>query len=596
MANLLAVVDPSAERRTQFMRTAEGWLAPVPGLTTSSHAVDGVSLAWAADARAPIDHLIDPGGATVIWGEAVRSSDARRFSAAALRATRQAGESGERLGGFHCLFDYGSERGLTVRADLLGAFPVYWWSSGDVLLVGSSPTLFRLHPDFRVRLDPQGLVGILLIHNIAGGRTLLRGVRRLAAAHTLTWRTGEQPREAVEHPLPIYEQPLDMPPRAHADVLHRALSGAVSRHAPPESSYGLLLSGGRDSRMLAGYLTGQGSKVEALSLGLRREFDAGLARRVARELRIPHRIVEDSQAEFPRWAEVQARWEHVSNGFSTIQSWGTHLHARELPGRLVNGYLMGQLVGGIHVDWPYDPDNATMSFENFFRRINGWGIVPEALARLLRRDVFAGVVETTIDELRATYESYGDAESRRAWWFDIHHLQRFHIGGHLWRLSFGAWPVLPVLDPEVLSAVSAAPAGALANRGVQDVLLRTRFPALAAIPMDYGEPPLKLTRRGIAEMAAWHARDRVLSRRRGASSNLRRYRRLYDVGNAGWEAVRGIAEAHREVAYEVFVPEELTRILPPRPAPVPLRGGPVLGNLGPHLLLGILLWSGEFLR
>jgi asparagine synthase (glutamine-hydrolysing) len=596
LTNFLAVIDASSERRSRFMRAAEAQLAPVPGLITSSYSVDGLSLAWAAASRAPTDHLIDEGGATVVWGEALRSSDPRRLSASALRRSRQGGEAGEPLGGFHCLFDYGSERGLTIRPDLLGTFPVYWWSSADVLLVGSSATLFRLHPEFRVRLDPQGLVGILLIHNIVGGRTLLRGVRRLAAGHSLRWRAGEQPREALEHPLPTEDEPLDLPLQAHADGLDRVLSSAVSRHAPPEDAYGLLLSGGRDSRMLAGYLAGQGTEVEALSLGRRGDFDAGLARRVARELGISHRIVEHSEAELPRHAELAARWEHVSNGFSMIQSWGTHSHARALPGRLVNGYIVGQLVGGGHVDWAYDPATATMSFENFFRRVNAWGISPAALGRVLRRDVFAGLVEATIDELRATYESYGAQESRRAWWFDIHHLQRLHVGAHLWRLSFGSWPVLPVLDPVVLSAVSAIPAGALANRAVQDVLLRTRFPTLAAIPLDYGEAPLKITRRGLVEMAAWRARDRALSRRRDARSQLRRYRRLYDLSNPGWLGVRRAAERHRELAYEVFVPEELARILPSPPAPVPLRGGSVLANLGPYLLLGFLIWSGDFLH
>jgi asparagine synthase (glutamine-hydrolysing) len=87
--------------------------------------------------------------------------------------------------------------GLTLGADLIGMFPVYWWTGGEVLLAGSSPELFRLHPCFRSSIDLEGLTGILLTMNSVDGRTLLEGVRRLAPGHFLR-ADGRRPPPVVE--------------------------------------------------------------------------------------------------------------------------------------------------------------------------------------------------------------------------------------------------------------------------------------------------------------------------------------------------------------------------------------------------------------
>ena len=72
-------------------------------------------------------------------------------------------------------------------ADILGVFPIYYYADSEILLVGSSPELFRYHGLFRMELDLEGLVAILLMNNSFEGRTLLRGVRRLGPGRVLVW-------------------------------------------------------------------------------------------------------------------------------------------------------------------------------------------------------------------------------------------------------------------------------------------------------------------------------------------------------------------------------------------------------------------------
>ena len=89
------------------------------------------------------------------------------------------------LEGIHAALCHRADGSSIVGADLFGAMPIYYVCGEDYVVVGSSPDVFRWHPDFVAELDPAGLAGILLTNGLVGGRALLKGVRRLAAGALL---------------------------------------------------------------------------------------------------------------------------------------------------------------------------------------------------------------------------------------------------------------------------------------------------------------------------------------------------------------------------------------------------------------------------
>src|SRR6185503_4947359 len=103
---------------------------------------------------------------------------------------------------------------------------------------------------------------------------------------------------------------------------------------------------------------------------------------------------------------------------------------------------------------------------------------------LLAPAKLAGAVDEVERKLQQEFHDYGERRSYCAWRYDLAHGQRYHVGATVWRLSFGAWPVVPMLDRAVAAIAAGIPASSLADRAAQLALVRTRLPELASLPLD----------------------------------------------------------------------------------------------------------------
>lgn len=599
MANFIIVVDPDMGRREGFVEAIKNRVAPVDGLITDACATGDFCAIWAADAQAPISHVADDEGAAIIWGDAISEDSPERIDALQLRSRWNdlAHRSKAVFDGFYAGVVYHPDSGLIAGADLLGLFPLYYYANEDVLLMGSSPELFRYHSVFRMEFNPAGLVGILLTMHIFDGQTLLRGVRRLAPGHLLVWGPRAGSEEVLLYRYPVSKRYFSFPFSAHVDILDQVIDAAIVRHVPNDRTYSLLLSGGIDSRMLAGYFKEKGVDVVGLTLGEPTDSDMECALKVARKLGLQHHTAEVSLDQYPFYAHLQAKWEHGANGFNTIHSWGIHQHLRGIAPRVLSGYLLDCFLD-INLTWAHSPSSTAMSFEPLFAFLNGYGLRLDILRKLLRREVFGDAVDEVISRMRTVYEGYSEVESQRVWCFELHHRFRFWIGSILWRLSFGAWPVLPQSDRKVLEVAGAMPASTLAERRVQKELLCKRFPQLAALPLDQCTNNPRPLRPRLRHQLGWYFYGLLNSLRGGvARSSMierRRYCRLYDFDGPGWLAVRREAEPYRENVFHLFHKDVLKEVLPGPDVPLCFKNG-IIEPSGLKSLLGFLLWSKDHL-
>ena len=281
-------------------------------------------------------------------------------------------------------------------------------------------------------------------------------------------------------------------------------------------------------------------------------------------------------------------------------NWGVYPHLRQLAPEVITGFLMDAALGTSWIEKAYVPSSNTASFDAFFSHVNRWGLRPDLLKRLLRRDVFDGLVEDTMSRIRTVYESYSDLESQRAWCFNLHHRQRFHVGSMAWGLAFGAWPTLPALDRQVLETGGGMPAATIAERRAQKELLCTRFPQLARLPLDHNsydvEPLRPRLRREIAQHLYWQLKPLRLVRDsvRKLKGEHRYYFRIYDFNGPGWVAVRRQAEPYRERVLHLFNRDVFDELLPGPDVPLRFENS-IPEASGLKSLLGLLLWSREHL-
>lgn len=595
MANFVMVVDRDGQRRSQFITTLQPKIAPMDGLVVQTEQCGDFSVIWAAHDRIPLSVACDAEGLSIIWGEAMPPGESDRVTAQDLRRA-WAEPPGAPYDGFYAACRYVPGEGLQVGVDLLGFFPLYYAVLPDVVLVGSSPELFQDHPLFTPQLSLTGFVGLLLVKGVANGQALWEGVKRLGMGHVLTVSPDLWVQEVEQYRVPCFQADLDragydqLPFDEQIELLEAAVGQAIRRHAPAHEPTTLLLSGGLDSRMLAGFLHRQGNVPQTLTFGRPDDLESLCARPIARFLGFPHNTHDDPLANNVTYAHWLATWEHVSGGGNGLAGtgWGSLEPLRQLPARTVTGLSMDRVICGIRIR---NPD-----FWGALAQLHSGAFTPDQLAPLLNRDRFQGVAETVVAGLQQRYQQYSDLETHRAWLLSLAYSNRMGLGMHAWRMTFGTWPCLPILDQQVLAVGSQLPSATTSKRRAQKALVQRSFPQLAQLPLDHNGfsiQPLTPSR----QSQRWQQLARVRSQWWKLQAKLgyerRYYYRIFNINNPGLRAVRREVEPYRDAVSDLFNREALDTLLPPPEVPIPIQSDQITETKQYTLLLGLILWAGQ---
>ena len=599
MASLIVVVDPDEARRCRFLDAVRPHVAPVAGLSTGERACGSFHAIWACGDHVPVDVHEGDDQIAIVWGRPLPKDGSTPIQArdVALTWADVSTALPDAWDGYFAAAAFHPSKGLTVGVDVVGTFPMFWWSSGAVTLCGTSPDLFRRHPLFSIRLDRLGLTGILLTMHSMTGRTLLEGVHRLGQGNLLHALSGCPASEVVQYRFPLSTRYFDMPLEEHLSLYEDAFNHAVRRHIPADTPHGLLLSGGMDSRMVAGFLARQGVPVTALTFGHKGDVEMYCARAVAQALHFEHRTAEADMNDGVACLELHVRLLHASSGLNSIEYWGVRDALAAMPQRITAGYLLDAVVAAYIGSRPYSKSTRTMSFDHFAPFVWAWGVPPDRLRSLLAYEDADDLVDQVLAEMRATYEGYHELESRRYWAFSLNHRQRFHVGQLPWIYSFGSWPAIPACDQTLLEVSAGMATVSLDERFAQSELICRRFPDLARLPLDRNSgnfTPLIPNWKGLLRQAAERRLRPLLRRLSGRDEDRSYYHRVYDFNNAGWRQARRHAEPFRSAWDGIFDRAALDEFLPDPEQYVATRDI-FAESSGRKTLLGLLLWARDYL-
>ncbi|MEO6022160.1 MAG: asparagine synthase-related protein [Burkholderiales bacterium] len=601
MASFVAVIDPNIARRDAFLQAAGKTLSPIPGLQDGALEVGDFGLIWTAFPGAPINVGTTASSAAVVFGTAILPDSDQSIEAADLIRLWEPSDISSAIcpfDGFHAALRYNLNHGLLVGVDLLGMFPIYWWHDQDVTVVSSCPDMFRLHPNFSVRLDMAGLAGILASMHLIGGKTLLQGIRRLAAGHLLLAKPGQSPKEILQYKMPVSNEYFDLPFSAHVDLLNETMARTMQRHTRASRATGMLLSGGLDSRLLAGYMSTQSGKINTLTFGAKTDYEVEFATLVAKQQGFGHIVVPSTPSQ-PEWcAETHATQTHIASGFNSPEYWGVHAHLKNLGPAFVAGYALDALIG-THWSWPYDGIKRTFHFDTLYTRLNGYGVPENILGDLLSPNFDHSLVQDIKEVIRSTYLSFPGDGYQRGMGFELFNRQRYHVGRIAWMMSFGSWPVLPALDQALIKLAGSIPFSSWSERLAEEQLVRRYFPKLAEIGLDRNSDdttPLSPRIRNIVAHAARHKLIDLASKLGIKHKQVERryYHQLYDINSPAWQRVRVRAESGRDKMEALFASHALRRYLPP-PGDTIASNRPVLEFSGRKILIGLMLWGKKYL-
>lgn len=572
MAAFLLVRDADPERRARCLQAALRRLEALGDVAVGRHESGVLAMAWAVNPTAPVDHASEHGRHVLIIGDALDDSGSFVGGADHLRAIAE--RPHVMYDGYHAVVSYSDDGAFAVDADPLGLFPVNYTSLGDSVLVASHPALLEAHPDYRPALDPLGLASVLSLNGIVGGHTVHRNVRRLAQGSGLAAGPSGVATETARWRIPVSSRLWDAPLDICAEEVHEALTDACRRHVRAEVPHSLMLSGGLDSRLIAGVLVREGRLVTAVTRGRRSDIEYRCALAVTRHLGIEHHLVGHSEQGPENFAQM-LEWEGLTTSPGTGASGSGAAAIRRFHPRAVTGYIGNAVLGGTTINWKRRAGTPDPGFEWTWQRHARWGIPRPLLERLLRRDVFGRSLDEVRDAMRVEYEGNGSSPHERMYRTGFRVRQRFGTGDALAPLAFGAWPVSPLLDRRLFEVCGSTPPAVFAGRGIQKYVVEKYHLGLACLPLDrnsFDDRPL-VPRVSHLIRHAMAVRFRPFAKAMGLHPERRYYVRTYDINGAHWRAIRRLVEPRRERAYTLFDRELFDELIPPPDVRIPTREG-----------------------
>ena len=167
------------------------------------------------------------------------------------------------------LWDRNSQR-LFLARDRFGIKPLYYSLQNQMLRFASNPQALLAAGDVDTSLDPVALHFQFTLHaSVPAPYTVLKGIRKLAPATTLTVERSGQQRERRYWTLPAQRPTQPRTEKEWIDAVRESLRAAVrKRWDAADVPVGVLLSGGLDSSLLVALLVEAGVKdLRTFSIG-----------------------------------------------------------------------------------------------------------------------------------------------------------------------------------------------------------------------------------------------------------------------------------------------------------------------------------------
>lgn len=175
----------------------------------------------------------------------------------------------ERLRGMFAFAVWDKKRRILLTArDRLGIKPLYYAETGDAFLFSSELKSLLLHPGVDRSLDPDGLSEYLTFQHTLPPRTLVRGIRKLAAGHLIVVKEGR----ASERRYWDLEFPdrdgKGVDEEGAVEEFAGVFEETVRGHLMSEVPLGVFLSGGLDSSAVTASVAGMtADPVRTFSVG-----------------------------------------------------------------------------------------------------------------------------------------------------------------------------------------------------------------------------------------------------------------------------------------------------------------------------------------
>jgi asparagine synthase (glutamine-hydrolysing) len=384
----------------------------------------------------------------------------------------------------------------------------------------------------RIEIDPAGLASMLGFGYHLGELTILREVKCLPHARHLEFRALTNTFVIERYwNYPYGEMEAAASEAELAEFLHRHLARALKRRLRKVEKILLPISGGLDSRTMAGLLaqSDYSGEVLAYSYGQSSSRDARYGRAIARKLGYRH-IHIPTPVDFMTRHMEQAAWRFDAE-WAADSNWGarfshTHPALGDIRGYTVLSGFMGDVILG-------------SDRNNYRRKAGDAPLSTEQLAKIFIGAVRDMPIDGLLDATSAAEAESGIAAITRETFEPLQdlapffallrseftHRQRRHTATVTQSVEHDLKAITPFLDRDVVDFSTRIPLDLFHNKLLYKRMIRDHLPAVAAVP--YANTGLPLSDAPLRQALKWRL-DRLIKHFPQLQRKLARRNEFFD--------------------------------------------------------------------
>lgn len=355
------------------------------------------------------------------------------------------------------------ERKLLLVNDRFSSRNLFYYFSTDGLIFGTQLSSVLTHSHVPRDLRKDAIFEFFTFQRVLGTKTYYKNVNVLESANILTYCDGNfssspywQMRfrynsKKIKHPYNYYTTKLAV-----------VLKNSVRRKTSMPHQYGVLLSGGLDSRMVVAALE---KEVTAFTFGDFINNEIRIAKRIAETKKNKHVFLKRKMNHYVNLLDDAVKIGDGMYRFTHAHSIGFFNGILKETDILLNGYLSDTLFKGAcipyaklnifnsYIDLPLLETIKTDAFPDQLL-----SKAPDSLYKLNPKQLFEGtysanydsVIRDSLNQLISKSEGYADNVYDKFHWFYINHISKVH--GFLFELSLRQFTISEslMLDNDVL--------------------------------------------------------------------------------------------------------------------------------------------------
>ncbi|MDA3840164.1 MAG: asparagine synthase-related protein [Patescibacteria group bacterium] len=368
---------------------------------------------------------------------------------------------------------------LEIQSDCLSHKYFYITKSKDLTFLASClKDLLQIVPEAFDQSNPEGIIEYLNFGFFQGSNTLHKNIERSLPSKLYKWEVKSGLKKIQIKPLTIPQSNSSQTCDYFVELIGEAVKTSIVNRCNLETQHLTIgLSGGFDSRLLAGFCASENLKIKGYTYGNKLHSETSSACEIARTLGLEHQIIKYPENlifdKVPIFLDVleghaDLQVAQIFNLLSAPETCGTPL---------LHGYLGGPL-SGHHIGVMNNADLQTKDgvahtiYDHFSSSL--MKTKSTCLGLKIEKDEIIQNIFESLDFSQKPYQAITK--------WELLNTQRDNIGSTLRILGSKYKVIAPLYDKKIIEIWQTLPLVALKNRFIFRELLKKYFPLLAEIP------------------------------------------------------------------------------------------------------------------